>query len=167
MELGIRAEELKLLGSFYQNDLLLDVVEENGCISLVPAKNAASSIRNLTITLAVLASLLCGGAAWLFSTRANESIASQIFTYLLFVLVWCCAVFGPYFGHTLRSRYLQSISPLLSFCSETCLVSSVTYPGKAKSHISLKSPFQYVLPASVRESVRQTLFCSILNLRFV
>jgi hypothetical protein len=33
MELGIRAEELMLLGSFYQNDLLLDVVEENGCIS--------------------------------------------------------------------------------------------------------------------------------------
>jgi hypothetical protein len=69
MELGIPAEELKLLGSFYQNDLLLDVIEENGCISLVPPKNATNSIRNLTILLAVLATVLCGGAAWLFSAR--------------------------------------------------------------------------------------------------
>jgi len=123
MELGIPPEELKLLGRFYQNDLFLDVVEENGCTSLIPPKNAASSIRNLTILLAVLAGGMCGGAAWLFSTRGNESLASQIFTYSLLVLVWCCAVLGPFFGHTLRIRYLQSISPLLSFCQETCLLS--------------------------------------------
>ncbi len=132
MEFGIPAEELKLLGSFYQNDLLLDVIEENGCISLVPPKNATNSIRNLTILLAVLATVLCGGAAWLFSARANESFASQIFTYLLLVFVWCCAVVGPYFGHTLRIRYLQSISPLLSFCSETCLVSIHAYSIQKK-----------------------------------
>jgi hypothetical protein len=123
MDLGIPPENLKLLGRFYQNDLCLDVVEDDNCISIVPPKNASNAIRNLTIVLAMLASVLCGTAGWLFSLKTDESLLSRVFTYSLFVLVWLCAVIGPYIGNTHRIRYLLSISPLLSFCRESGIVS--------------------------------------------
>lgn len=119
MDLGIPPEDLKLLGRFYQNDLFLEVVDEGGCVSLIPPRNATSSIRNLTIVLAILAGGMCGTGAWLVSTRESDSLASRVLMYVLLAFIWCCAVLGPYIGHTWRIRYLQSILPLLSFCRET------------------------------------------------
>jgi hypothetical protein len=123
MDLGILPEDLKLLGRFYQNDLFLEVVEERGCISLIPPKNATRSIRNLTLGLALLAGGMCGMGAWLASIREDVSFLTRVFMYLFLIFIWCCAVIGPYIAHTWRIRYLQSISPLLSFCHETGVVS--------------------------------------------